>query len=146
LCAVVGFFYPQGRLQLRSVTAHYQIVQGVHIRCCFFPSSSQVTLQPQLWLISSSSNKVGQFLRFVHCPQSHEISSVICHHTTLGGWLFTPSLLSEFVPCPTPPGRVQILTPTPTHQGWVSITPCLPMLTVVMIFTVYVIQFNWEWV
>jgi hypothetical protein len=88
----------------------------------FSPHSCCVALQLQLYLVSSSPNKVGQF-SFECCPLSHEISSRI-HHlplfvrlacclnpalslcaspdlcwvlaVPLGGWLVTPVLLSDF--------------------------------------------------
>jgi hypothetical protein len=62
----------------------------------FLPGSSGVAPQPQLWLVSSSSNKVGQF-SFVHYSQSSRISSAICHATALGS------------------------SPHPAFRGWVSI-------------------------
>jgi hypothetical protein len=90
----VGSFCPQGKLQLGPVVAHYQTVQGGLI-CCSFQKAA--ALLPY-WLVSSSPRKVRHF-SFVHHPQSQEISSVICHTPTLGGWVVAPPPLSVLVPC-----------------------------------------------
>jgi hypothetical protein len=48
----------------------------------------------QLWLVSSSPNKVGKF-SFLHHPQSQDTSSVICHILALKGWLLISLLFSR---------------------------------------------------
>jgi hypothetical protein len=93
----------------------------------FLPGSSYVALQLQLWLVSFSLSKVGQF-SFVLCPQSHEFSSVFCH---------TPAL-----PYPAPTvwefGFLPYL-PHPIPRGWFSILPS--PLSGRLQFTIYVCQF-----
>jgi hypothetical protein len=59
----------------------------------FSPGNSSIGLLLQLWLVSSSPSKVGQF-SFEYCPQSHQISSEICHAPNLGGLVVASPLLS----------------------------------------------------
>jgi hypothetical protein len=104
LWAIIGPFGPQGRLQLRSVVAHYQIIQRWSDMFLFSPHGSWVTPQQQLWLVNSSHNKVRQFSVLSH-PQFQEKSSEIHHVPALGGWLLWLPLLSEFGSLPLSPQR-----------------------------------------
>jgi hypothetical protein len=94
----------------------------------FMPSSSWVTPQQQLWLASSSPNKVGQF-SFVHYPQSHKISSVIHHAPALGGWFCAPILFSIFVPCVAPLTEFNSL-PHPPSQRLIQHSTLHPLTVV----------------
>jgi hypothetical protein len=113
LWAAVCSFCQQGRLQLRSVIACYQIVQSGQKCCCFSPGNSWIVLQPQLWLISSSPNKVGQF-SFVNHPQLYKLRSAICQ-APLWASQSTLTLSICSLPQPHSPRLVQCSTPPPLY-------------------------------
>jgi hypothetical protein len=75
------WFLSTSRLQLESEVCHCPLVQGGGQVCCFCLAAATLPLQLQLWLVSSSTSKVGQF-SFEYKPQSHETSSVI-HYAPL---------------------------------------------------------------
>jgi hypothetical protein len=86
LLSSVSSFCPQGKLQLRSVVSHYQIVQGGQIYTVF---TRQQLIHNSEWS-ALPLNKARQ-LSFVH-QQSHEINSANCHTPALGGCFFCAPL------------------------------------------------------
>jgi hypothetical protein len=101
LWAVFDYFCPHGQVATGTCDTTLPVCARWSDLLLLFPGGSSVVLQLCLWLVSSSSSKVGQF-SFVCHSQSHEISSTINHTPTLGGWLVIPPSLSTFVPCSTP--------------------------------------------
>jgi hypothetical protein len=101
----------------------------------FLPVNSWVTPQLQLWLASSSPDKMGQF-SFSHCKKSTQWSAT----PLLWDIDLSHSSLSVLVPHLTPTCRVHLLATTPFSE--VHSVFHQPLLSVSRLqFTVNVFQF-----
>jgi hypothetical protein len=102
LWAVFCAFCPQVRLQLGPIVGHYQFVQGDPICCCFWQVAAAFPYSYNFGWSSSFPARWGNSVLWTPFSPT-ETSSEICHTSNLGCWLASPTLLSAFSPCPTPP-------------------------------------------